>query len=287
MALGRRAYIKLAGVGVPAYGKLGYNDIRQPSDNGSERVLPEGSSSLSDGGPPNSEEWTPTFEDQFEANSLDTDVWEVGWGWGRTTWTSATRATAKNVEVDDGLHLTGTHEDGQFLAGCVNTKNKVTVEPGSYFEAKLRFPEREGFLPAFWAKPNSERWPPEIDVVELYQDGSGRDDTHKSRHYVHYSKSLRPGDKSTHVGRGGWFVPGDDLTKNYHVYAVEWQSDHITHYVDGEVAWTTTNPDIMTAMERGAPFYLMLTLSIDKIGNADPSEPWGESLDVDWVRIWR
>lgn len=287
MALGRRAYIKLAGFSVPTYGGWGYDRPRRPDDGGSERALPGSSSSLSDGGPPNSEEWTPTFEEQFDANSLDTDVWEVGWGWGRTTRTSPTRVSPENVEVDDGLHLTGTQEEGEFLAGCVNTKDRVTVEPGSYFETRLRFPERTGFLPAFWAKPNSELWPPEIDVVELYQDGSGRDDTHKSRHYVHYSRSLQPGDRSTHEGRGGAFAPGDDLTKNFHVYGVEWQSDHVTHYVDGEVAWTTTNPDVLTAMERGAPFYLMLTLSIDKIGDVDTSEPWGESLDVDWVRIWR
>ncbi|WP_411968830.1 family 16 glycosylhydrolase [Haloferax sp. YSSS75] len=200
---------------------------------------------------------------------------------------SPTEVIEENVDVrNSNLYLKGTHDGDQPYAGGVNTKNKVTFGPGSYFEAKIKFAQREGFQNAFWSKPNTEAWPPEIDVVELMQDGSGWDDTHKSRHHIHYSTSTEPGDKSTHVGPGGSYTPGDDLTENYHIYAVEWQEDRITHYVDGEVAWETTDSTAMQAMTNGGVQYLMFSLNIDNVGTPDYSVPWGEEIAIDWVRVW-
>lgn len=272
LAPSRRTYLQLVGGGVVARG-FGVGGIEAERDDVD--------------GPPGAADMTLVVEDQFDVRPLDDSRWDVGWGWGTTTRNSPTHVTSENVTVRDGrLHLEGTHEGDRILSGCVNTKDKVTVEPGSYFEARVKFPDREGFLPAFWAKPNDETWPPEIDVVELFQDGSGRDDTHLSRHHLHYSESTEPGDRSTYEGMGQSYAPGDDLTENFHVYGVEWQDDRLTHYVDDEAVMVTTDPDVLEAMQRGAPFYLLCTLEIDKIGTADASEPWGESMVVDWVRVW-
>jgi len=243
---------------------------------------------VQEGGPPNPANRALALEDYFESGSLDTSIWATGWGWGNRTRTSPTRMVPENVTVSDGqLRLEGNHENGNILSGAVNTQNKVTVGPGSYFEAKIKFPDQDGFLPAFWAKPNDETWPPEIDVVELFQKGAGRPDTHFSRHYLHYSTSTAPGDRSTYEGMGKSYTPGDDLTENFHVYGVDWQRDRIVHYVDGEPAMVTTDPVVLDAMAKGAPFYLMCTLEINKIGRAPTDEEWDEPLVVDWTRIWK
>jgi beta-glucanase (GH16 family) len=243
---------------------------------------------VQEGGPPNPANRVLALEDRFEGGSLDTDTWETGWGWGTRTRTSPTRMVPENVTVTDGqLRLEGSYENGDILSGSVNTKNKVTVEPGSYFEAKIKFPDQDGFLPAFWAKPNDETWPPEIDVVELFQKGAGRPDTHYSHHYLHYSTSTQPGDRSTYEGTGKAYTPGDDLAENFHVYGVDWRRDRIVHYVDGEPAMVTTDSQILEAMAKGAPFYLMCTLEINKIGTAPTHEEWDERLVVDWTRVWK
>lgn len=269
----RRAYLQLVGGGITLSSGLDFEK--------------SGTESVEVGGPPDQSNLALAVEDRFDSRSIDTANWEVGWGWGKTTRNSPTRVTAENVRVrDDRLHLKGTHEGDEILSGGVNTRNKVTVGPGSYFEARIKFPDRVGFLPAFWAKPNDETWPPEIDVVELFQKGNGKDDTHQSHHYLHYSKSTTPGDRSTYEGTGKSFEPGDDLTENFHVYGVEWQTDRVVHYVDGEEVMTTTDSNILQALNKAAPFYLLCSLEIDKIGTADKSESWGESMAIDWVRVW-
>lgn len=271
----RREYLKLTG-GVAAL----VGGATLPSSTASAAV--------SEGGPANQSDWTLTFEDDFEGDSLDSDSWGVGWGWGTGTTMSPTRVVERNVDVRDStLFLKGTHDGDQPYAGGVNTKNKVTFGPGTYYEAKIRFARREGFQNAFWSKPNTEAWPPEVDVVEIWQDDSGWDDRHVSRHNVHYSSSLTPGDRSTHRNLGASYTPGGDLTERFHTYAVEWRRDELAHYVDGKLVRKRLDDALLTALSRGAPFYFMFSLNVDNVGTPDYSVPWGETMDIDWVRLWR
>lgn len=232
-------------------------------------------------------EWVLDFEDPFDGAGLANDTWEIGWGWGRNTLMSPTQIVPENVAVSDGtLQLTGTHDGETPHSGAVNTKNSVTFGPGSYCEARIRFAQRNGFQNAFWSKPNSEAWPPEIDVVELWQNNNDEGDAVHSHHHLHYSQSLIPGDDTTHENIGVSYEPGGDLTEQYHTYGVEWQADRITHYVDGVPIQDWTDTDMLVAMGAGAPFYLMFSLNINNIGMADMSESWGEQMIVDTVRLW-
>lgn len=272
--MNRRTYLKLGAAGAGVVGSLAAG-----------ATLIGGGSA---GGPPNPRGWRLAFEETFDGDGLDSDIWNVGWGWGLRTDNSPASVSPRDVVVRDGaLELTGSHDGSRTTAGAVNTKDKVTFGPGTYLEARIEFADRAGFLNAFWSKPNSETWPPEIDVVELWQDGTGWDDTHVSRHHLHYSTSTNAGDTSTYRDLGVSYRPGDDLTENFHVYAVEWRPDAIVHYVDGTVVREWTDETLLAAMRRGAPFYVMLSINVDKIGTADRSEPWPETMLVDWVRCWR
>jgi len=82
------------------------------------------------------------------------------------------------------------------------------------------------------------------------------------------------------------YEPGDDVTENFHVYGVEWQTDRIVHYVDGVQVRAWTDATILNAMAAGAPFYIMASLNINNIGTADTDDRWNERLTVDWVRLW-
>lgn len=268
--MNRRNYLKFAGVGVIPLSGCNFTSDDDRID-----------------GPVDAEHWRLAFEDTFEGGSLDTTSWEVGWGWGRNTSTSPTRITPANVNVRDGkLRLKGTHEGEEILSGGIHSKNKVTFKPGSYLEARIKFADRTGFQNAFWTKPNSEAWPPEIDVVELWQDGSIRDATSTSQHNVHYSRSTKPGDRSTYEKVGRSHNQDVDLTDEFRVYGVRWHNDRISHFVDGQrVSEFTVGPMLETAIN-GVPFYMMFSLNINNIGTADRSESWGEEMVVDWVRVW-
>jgi len=238
--------------------------------------------------PWDSENWTRVFSDQFDADSLDTDTWGIGWGWGRETSTSDTEIRPDNVSVrDDSLVLTGGHEGSAVYSGAVNTKNTVTFGPGSHLEAEIRFADRVGFQNAFWAKPNSEAWPPELDVVELWQRDDMDDSARTSRHHLHYSRSTTPGDRETYVDVGVDHRPGDNLTENFHQYGVEWRTDRLVHYVDREPIHEWDSARLLAAMGAGSPLYLMFSLNINNIGTADISVEWGESMAINEVRLWQ
>lgn len=270
--MNRRKFLSIAGVNATVCSLSGLNTLEPNVD---------------ESGPPVPDEWTLVFEDHFEGDTVDKSAWDYGWGWGRNTSYSPTRIVEENAYLQEGtLHLRGTHEDREMLGGALNTKNKVTFGPGSFFEARIRFAERDGFQCAFWAKPNSEAWPPEIDVVELIQEGRGQEDVLLSRHHLHYPTSTNPGDSSTHRDVGRTFEPGGVLTECFHVYAVEWRRDRIVHYVNGKPIKEWTDETLLEAMEKGAPFYMMFSLNINEIAGKSLNEEWGETMEVDWVRVW-
>lgn len=277
----RRQFLKLTGASAAALGGVGMG--------ASAPVAAQNA-----GGPPNPDQWSPVLEDQFDGGQLDDSSWTVGWGWGRQSETSSAVIDPSNVTVQDNtLRLAGVHDGENISTAGVHTRGNVEFGPGTYVEARLKFPNRIGFHPAFWAQPTSNAWPPELDVVEVTQDGSGRDDTHTSRHFVHYSASTEPGDDSTHQRVSQFYEPGDDLTQNYHVYGAEWQSDRIAYYVDGQEIASWTDSTLLESFRKGAPFYLKLTMNInvsselnEYLGQVDLSEQWSETFDADWVRVW-
>jgi len=247
-------------------------------------------------GPPSRGDWSLAFEDEFESGELDDSKWDVGWGFGQESTTSQTYMSEESIRVEDGrLRLVGTHDGDDLRSGAVNTRETMTFGPGTYLEARIEFARRVGFHPAFWAKPTEHSWwPPEIDVTEALQNGSGRDDTHLTRQFLHYPQSTEPGDASTRKRLKAHSDPGDDITENFHVYGAEWRSNGITMYVDGEPVKTFTGGAMLTSMEKGAPFYVNLdqNIYIDSplakwVGTADLSEEWGEETVVDWVRAWK
>lgn len=275
----RRNFLKTAGIG----GAAAVGGLFLLDRNGSAASV----DTFAEWGPPDRSDWELTYQDRFRDDVLDKEKWGIGWGWGRTTNSSPTRIRPANVDVRDGaLSLRGTHDDSGTFSGAVNTKNIVSFGPGTYIEAQIKFARRIGFLNAFWAKPVSERWPPEIDIVELFQQGTGSEETSRAYHHIHYSRSGEPSDASTYESTEASSVPGGDLTAAYHTYGLEWREDRVVPYVDGQAVHEWTDETILRALAAGGPFYLMLSLNAGKLGTPDRSEAWGEEMLVDWVRLW-
>ena len=271
-AVDRRNYLKLTAAGAAALGGFGLT-----SGPGAAAAA---------GGPPNPDNWQLSFEDTFDAGSLDTSKWEVGYGWGLTDRNSAGKISPDEVNVSNGqLHLSVTY-DGDITTSGVNTKDLHSFGPGSYWEASIKLPGRTGILPAFWSKPNTEDWPPEIDFVELFQNDGGTEDTHRAEYHIHYSTSTVSNDGSTHDSLNVQYDSSNDLTEGFHVYGCQWLDDRVDFYFDDVHVGSITDSTAMEALRNGGPQYMMLTNMIDKIGTTDKSEHWTEEMVVDWVRVW-
>lgn len=227
--------------------------------------------------------WRLTFEDQFDGGSLDTSKWSIGYGWGRTSNGRREYVRDRDVRVDDSannLVLNIDHDGGDgWYSGAVNTKGKHYQQHG-YWEAALKPPKAvSGLLPAFWAKPNNEDWPPEIDFVEWM--GSRTTTTH----HVHYRDSS---------GKDDWehyHNAGTDLSDDFHIYGCEWNPDEVIWYLDGEeVARTSAGSGSHSRhLNYGQPFYTMLSCHIwdqSWLGGSPEKNSYPQEYRADWVRIW-
>ena len=75
---------------------------------------------------------------------------------------------------------TGTLGPGAIESGML--RSRWSGEYG-VFEIRMKVPAGRGLWPAFWLNPQDQKWPPEIDVVEIVNNG--RDDTRRSFHFLH------------------------------------------------------------------------------------------------------
>lgn len=241
--------------------------------------------------PINESEWEPVLQEDFN-NGLDDSVWSTGFGWGENS--SYTNGTTRpeNVIVRNGqleLKLTDNPRDSQgneqIWMGVVNTKDKLTYGPGTYLQAEMKPVGSDGTNTAFWGKPNTEAWPPEIDFVEI-PDRDGTPDN--SIHTAHWSDTVDDNDTHKERGRSWSDDPNENLADTFHTYGCEWMENRITWYVDGEEVWTLDDPKAMENINAGAPFYLMLSC-VSEYTNWLPSpskDNWPEAAIIRSVDIY-
>jgi beta-glucanase (GH16 family) len=176
-------------------------------------------------------------------------------------------------------------KDGGIESGML--RSKWTGKYG-YYECRMKVPAGRGLWPAFWLNPQDAKWPPEIDVMEIVDNG--RDSTKNSFHNVHPGKSETAEIVSTKLDKWSSYRPGFDYKDGYHVFAVEWTPDTVRHFVDG----------VMVAERRGfywrhddgtdgGPAHVLVNLAIGGSwpGPPDKDTPFPASLAVDYIRVWQ
>lgn len=179
-----------------------------------------------------------------------------------------------------------------YTSGRVNTQHKKTFKYGR-IEARIKFPEGQGFLPAFWMMPEDEnlygQWPKcgEIDIAEVLGHK-----TYEVYGTIHYGEP--------HNEQQGKFKQlGYDFAADYHVFACEWEPGEIRYYVDGEIYKIIRN---WYSKKRGfgeltypapfdQPFYIIFNLAVggNWPGNPDETTKFGKNaqLLVDYVKVYQ
>ena len=185
-------------------------------------------------------------------------------------------------EVDDDGNV-------KYYSGRVNTMRRHDFLYGR-FEAKIKVPAGKGFLPAFWMMPTTSTygsWPlsGEIDIMEVVSNDP-------TRQYG----TLHFGDP--HTQRQGSISNGSDYSKEYHVFAVEWEPGLIRWYVDGEAFYETSDWFSASATKENEypapfnhPFHIILNVAVggDWPGDPDPDLVFDEKtcMYVDYVRVYQ
>ncbi|MBM6802654.1 carbohydrate binding domain-containing protein [Mediterraneibacter glycyrrhizinilyticus] len=239
------------------------------------------------------------WEDQFEGNSLNRDDWNVELhdpGWVNNELQSYVDSP-ENIYIKDGSlvlkPVENVSEDGSvsYTSGRINTQHKHDFKYG-LFEARVKVPEGQGFLPAFWMMPTDEnlygQWPRcgEIDIMEVL--GNNTDTSYGTIHYGNpHSES-----------QGSYTLDEGSFSEEYHVFDVEWEPGKISWYVDGKLIHTEDNwysategqGEITYPAPFDQPFYIILNLAVggNWPGNPDDTTDIKNSAYyIDYVKVYQ
>jgi len=146
-----------------------------------------------------------------------------------------------------------------FLSGALSTHGKFSQKYG-YFEARIRIPSHPGTFPAFWLYHQRERWQgtkrSEIDIMENL--GHAPQYIYNSYHYSDNVSVYYPGDPNfLKPEPNGQIYTGEDFSREFHLYAVDWQPGSITWYIDNQPVSTLNDPGV-----DNEELYVILNLAI-------------------------
>jgi beta-glucanase (GH16 family) len=245
---------------------------------------------------PNSEvKKTLVWSDEFNYAGLpDPNKWSYdtsgnATGWGNNEAEFYTKARLKNAEVKNGcLSINAIKEEYKgfhYTSARLITKGKGDWLYGR-MEIKAKIPDGRGMWPAIWMLPTDwvyGNWPSsgEIDIMENV--GFDPYVIVGSAHTASYNhvQGTQKNNKMTI----------DDCYTNFHVYAVEWESNEFRVYVDSTLYFTFKNEGTgYKAWPFDKKFHLLLNVAVG--GN------WGgtkgiddsifpRSMVVDYVRVYQ
>jgi beta-glucanase (GH16 family) len=243
--------------------------------------------------------WKLVWQDEFNGTRLDTSKWNV-----------LIRENSKHgelqyyvpdeVSVDDGVLRISSrirkYGSKEFTSGRLDTEGKFTPVYGR-FEIRAKLPLGKGIWPAHWLYPQDRDWMMEKTMEDAVANGKERLIPEERPWYteidimeflghepnilygtIHYCSF----DGTRRSSSGKWRGTVD-YTKDFHIYALEWEPDSIRWFIDGNLIYTTTNgiPH--------KPHYLILNTAIGGSwpGNPDSTTTFPQYHDIDYVRIFQ
>lgn len=156
-----------------------------------------------------------------------------------------------------------------------------------YFEIRMKVPKGRGLWAAFWLNPEDRRWPPEIDVVEIVNNGT--DTTRDSFHYLHGIGTKDSRTRFSLLNGGRTYRPGFDYADGFHTFAVKWKQKAVRHYVDGKLVVDRTFQWTHDDGTDGGPAHVLVNLAVGGKWPGPPIEPdaFPAMLEIDYIRVWQ
>ena len=191
-----------------------------------------------------------------------------------------------NARIENNQLVIEAHEESylgaDYTSARLITRFKHEFTYGR-MEARIKIPYGQGMWPAFWllgANFGSVGWPNcgEIDIMENV--GFEPKTIHGSLHGPGYS-----GGNSV----SGGYTAAADISDDYHVFAVEWETNSIRFYFDG-INYFTATPASMApnpwVFDHDFFFILNVAVGGDWPGSPDGSTVFPQQMLVDYVRVY-
>ena len=225
-------------------------------------------------GPSSDEEWVLTFNDEFEYDEVNWDVWQSA---SASPDHILSSRWPENVEIRDGaMHLLTKNESKggkEWTTGDVWVNANVFRQAYGYWEARYKYTESGGINNAFWmitigkgfnfASDSDHRF--EIDINE-----------------GHYPNKVNATYHSANDGSLSEKVEvAYDLSADYHTYALKWDRDFLYYYFDGELISKKPNLNAIDVV-----FPIFSTAVLNWAGTLGPKAD-GSSMAIEYVRVYQ
>lgn len=237
--------------------------------------------------------WQLLWHDEFDGAAVETANWTYDLGTGTGGWGNgeAQEYTSRpeNVRLENGLLIIEARKEQNDKGGVTFTSARLKTQGLQTFqygriEARLKVPVGAGTWPAFWMlgeNITTVGWPDcgEIDIMEYV--GREPDLIMGTLHGPGYSGA---------AGLSKWNRQTYNIADDFHVYAIEWETDEIRWYYDGVQYHTVTRADVgerKWAFDQ--PFFIILNLALGGTlgGLIHPKTAFPVQLNVDYVRVYQ
>jgi beta-glucanase (GH16 family) len=231
-------------------------------------------------------------QQEFDGGSLDTATWALGPPWGGQFCQGREYFQDNAFDVSDGLLRIFFRRRTEPVDHCgimrtydtamLQTKGRLRVGSGQYLEFRLKAARGDGLWSMAWILPES--WPDDACRVQQYEldvfEQLGRDPVR-----VNQSAHVR-GTCETLDEDNAQIQPGGDFTASFHVIGVDWRSDQVTYYIDGQESFRSSK-----FAGHDGPGFIVLNGFLGRPGDdwAGPesaSTPETAEFQVDYVRVW-
>lgn len=232
------------------------------------------------------------WSDEFNINGLpDSTKWNYdvgGHGWGNQELQYYTSRQLKNARVENGLLIIEAHKEkignNDYSSARLITKGKGDWKYGR-IEVRAKLPKGLGTWPAIWMLGTTPKitWPDdgEIDIMEHV--GYDQGVIHASTHTKKYYHSIGTQKTAT--------ISVTDCTDTFHLYALEWDAESITVFVDDKAYFTFKNEHTGNdAWPFDKPFHLLLNVAVGGFwGGHKGVDPniFPKQMLVDYVRVYQ
>ena len=232
--------------------------------------------------------WKLAWGDDFDGaagTSADAGKWayDTGPNWYNGELQDYTSG-ATNASLDGNGNLViearkEAREGRQYTSARLKTEGKKTFAYGR-IEGRMKLPYGQGLWPAFWMLGGNS-WPNngEIDIME----NLGREPAivHGTFHGPGYSGAAGP--------TAAYTLPvGAKFSDDFHVFAIEWETNTIRWFVDGNLYSTKTPADIQgNTWVFDHPFFIILNLAVggDWPGNPDATTVFPQKFLIDYIHV--
>ncbi len=167
-----------------------------------------------------------------------------------------------------------------YTSTSMTTSGKHSWQYGR-FEMRARIDTRQGSWPAFWILGDSTSWPAsgEVDIMEFY------------------ASKVLANVCTPNGGNCTWDSTnqtvsslGNAWSNEFHVWAMEWDAQHIDLYLDDKLVNTyavsiadATNPNPYDTKK----FYILVNLAIGANGGDPSNTTFPITYEVDYVRVYQ